>query len=142
MAAGSRHGRGADQVSLRLPEGMRDSLKRIADLNARSMNAEIIDRLEKSLTRWFYIDLPQDLFDKIGRLPAPLLNELEETVTAYAINRVEDTLERHDYSRMNMLHDFNKLLKDLPDSQRAKLEAEFARLLKRAGLDEKDDKEE
>lgn len=33
---------------LRLPDGMRDRIARLAADNGRSMNSEIIDRLEKS----------------------------------------------------------------------------------------------
>ena len=40
-------GRGSDQVKLRLPDGMRDELKEAAKVNGRSMNAEIIARLER-----------------------------------------------------------------------------------------------
>lgn len=36
-------------VALRLPDGMRDRLKSTAALNRRSMNAEIIFRLERDL---------------------------------------------------------------------------------------------
>ncbi len=43
-------GRGSDQFPLRLPDGMRDQLKQAADQNGRSMNAEMIDRLEASLS--------------------------------------------------------------------------------------------
>lgn len=42
-------GRGADQVVLRLPEGMREKLKARAVANRRSMNSEIIVVLEKVL---------------------------------------------------------------------------------------------
>lgn len=45
--AGEKHGRGADQVSLRLPDGMRDRIKLQADRNGRSMNAEIVQALEE-----------------------------------------------------------------------------------------------
>ena len=39
-------GRSSDQVKLRLPDGMREELKEAAKANGRSMNAEIIARLE------------------------------------------------------------------------------------------------
>jgi len=42
-------GRGSDQFPLRLPDGMRDHLKTEAEKNGRSMNAEIVTRLEASL---------------------------------------------------------------------------------------------
>jgi hypothetical protein len=42
-------GRGSDQFVIRFPEGMRDRIAMLAAANGRSMNAELIDRLEKSL---------------------------------------------------------------------------------------------
>ena len=42
-------GRGSDQFPLRLPDGMRDRLKAEADKTGRSMNAEIVSRLEFTL---------------------------------------------------------------------------------------------
>lgn len=41
-------GRDSDKFMLRLPDGMRDRLKSDAEANKRSMNAEIVARLEKS----------------------------------------------------------------------------------------------
>lgn len=41
-------GRGADQFVVRLPDGMRDRLKKSATVNGRSMNAEILARIEAS----------------------------------------------------------------------------------------------
>lgn len=40
-------GRESDKFMLRLPDGMRDRLKQIADDNHRSMNAEVVSALEK-----------------------------------------------------------------------------------------------
>lgn len=42
-----RPGQGADAFSVRFPPGMRDRIKIAADLNGRSMNAEIIATLEE-----------------------------------------------------------------------------------------------
>lgn len=44
----AKPGRGSDQFPLRLPDGMRDALKIAADENGRSMNAEIVSRLQQS----------------------------------------------------------------------------------------------
>lgn len=41
-------GRGSDQFMVRLPDGMRERLRDAADANNRSMNAEIVARLEHS----------------------------------------------------------------------------------------------
>ena len=40
-----------DRYMLRLPDGMRDRIKAAAEANNRSMNAEIVARLEQSLAR-------------------------------------------------------------------------------------------
>lgn len=42
-------GRDSDKFMLRLPDGMRDRLKAQAEANKRSMNAEIVARLERTL---------------------------------------------------------------------------------------------
>ena len=47
--------RTADKFVLRLPEGMRDRIAEVARQHHRSMNSEIINRLEQSLS----IDLPE-----------------------------------------------------------------------------------
>lgn len=39
-----------DRYMLRLPDGMRDRIKAAAEANNRSMNAEIVARLESSFT--------------------------------------------------------------------------------------------
>ena len=48
-------GRGSDQFVVRLPDGMRERIKRSAEASGRSMNAEIVSVLEAafppSLTR-------------------------------------------------------------------------------------------
>lgn len=39
-------GRGAEQYTVRMPDGLRDRIKAAADVNNRSMNAEIVSALE------------------------------------------------------------------------------------------------
>ena len=39
----------ADRFQIRLPDGLRDELKALAERNGRSMNAEIVARLQESL---------------------------------------------------------------------------------------------
>lgn len=43
------HSRVADKFVVRFPDGMRDKIKEEADNNNRSMNSEVIARLEESL---------------------------------------------------------------------------------------------
>ncbi|MEH7848455.1 Arc family DNA-binding protein [Rhizobium laguerreae] len=42
-------GRGSDQFNLRFPDGMRGKIANVAEANGRSMNAEIIKRLQDTL---------------------------------------------------------------------------------------------
>lgn len=48
MAA--KAGRGSDQFMVRFPDGLRDRIRSAAETNSRSMNAEIVYRLEASFT--------------------------------------------------------------------------------------------
>jgi predicted transcriptional regulator len=41
-------GRGSDAFVVRLPDGMRERIRKAAETNNRSMNAEIVSRLESS----------------------------------------------------------------------------------------------
>jgi len=56
--------RTADQFVLRLPDGMRDRIAELAKQNGRSMNAEIVQRLEWALS---LVDAPK----KVEGPPAP-----------------------------------------------------------------------
>lgn len=47
-----------DKFMLRLPDGMRDRIKAAAERNNRSMNAEIVSRLEQSFAP--PVNLPSD----------------------------------------------------------------------------------
>lgn len=45
----TKNSREADKFVVRLPDGMRDGIATQAEINGRSMNSEIINRLERSL---------------------------------------------------------------------------------------------
>ncbi|MDC9822970.1 Arc family DNA-binding protein [Devosia sp. ZB163] len=85
--------RSLDKVIVRLPDGMRDRLKSEADRNKRSMNAEIVARLETSfdlpgvpgkldtlgeITRSRTSDLYRFLSESIERSHADLQAQLDE----------------------------------------------------------------
>ncbi|MDW9699243.1 Arc family DNA-binding protein [Sinorhizobium meliloti] len=59
----AKQGRGSEQAMIRLPDGMRDRLKAEAERSGRSMNAEIVDRLEQSFRT--PVEIPQDLLERI-----------------------------------------------------------------------------
>ncbi|GLK71272.1 Arc family DNA-binding protein [Ancylobacter dichloromethanicus] len=64
----------ADKVMLRLPTGMRDRLAAAARETGRSMNAEIVSRLEKSLDQFKTLE---ELVETVGTV-----NELWTMVEA------------------------------------------------------------
>lgn len=69
----AKPGRGSDQFPLRLPPGMRDQIKRIAEENGRSMNSEILDVL-----REYFPEEPslEELIDEFGYAVA-MLKEIQ-----------------------------------------------------------------
>ncbi len=80
--------RGSEQFVLRMPDGMRDRLRSEAEANGRSMNAEIVDRLEKSLRPGEQV-LAHELLQNIIRLTAGsgLRVTIEETSPRDVVQR-------------------------------------------------------
>jgi plasmid stability protein len=68
--------RGSEQFVVRMPDGMRDKLRAEADKNGRSMNAEIIARLEASF-RSTPLGTDDEREELIARYGEWLLNELK-----------------------------------------------------------------
>jgi predicted DNA-binding protein len=48
--------KGGDQYMLRLPDGLRERLKRRAAVSGRSLNTEIVDAIERHLERGDRLD--------------------------------------------------------------------------------------
>lgn len=74
-------GRESDKFMLRLPEGLRTALKAAAAKNGRSMNAEMVARLEDSFSG------EQALWDELNRIA-----EVVEAVSK-KVDRIEPKLE-------------------------------------------------
>lgn len=68
----------SDRFMLRLPDGMRDRVKIIAEQNGRSMNAEMLNTLEKTY--------PREIIEK--DLHSRTIAELQNCKDAAAIRRV------------------------------------------------------
>lgn len=83
------------QFGLRLPEGMRDQIARVADANKRSMNAEIIARLEQSLSL-----NSTEAHCKAGKQN----NEIK--VIEYKLDEIDQLIEIISNNQKNFLHDF------------------------------------
>lgn len=60
-------GRGAEQFTVRLPDGLRDRIKTAAEVNNRSMNAEIVFTLEEAYPAPLYND-PEQLIHLVDTL--------------------------------------------------------------------------
>jgi hypothetical protein len=76
-----------DKFVLRLPDGLRDRIKNKADSSGRSMNAEIVQLLEKEYPpprEGTHIDIA-----KVSRL----IHEYEKTKDPRARSRLEKSLE-------------------------------------------------
>lgn len=58
----AKQGRGSEQAMIRLPDGMRERIREEAERNGRSMNAEIVARVEASF------DQNKDLVGRVAYL--------------------------------------------------------------------------
>lgn len=83
--ANEKTGRGADQFPLRLPPGMREQIKDAAGKNGRSMNAEIVSRLEETFQEREYI-----LKETIDKIASGALDEIRRALSEVEIRRSED----------------------------------------------------
>ncbi len=84
-----------DQYMVRFPDGMRDELKAIAKRHGRSLNAEIILRLNNSLVR--EVGTESDLgqaFERISDLEDAVDRQKEEI--GRLRSRVEEVCHQHD----------------------------------------------
>lgn len=90
-----------DQFMLRLPEGLRDKVKEIADANNRSMNAEIVMALES------WIERPSDI-------------EREKANIDSAIQVALVRREHAEHELSNLLMQARKLVDQLDDTKKRK----------------------
>lgn len=88
----AKAGRGDDQYMVRFPKGLRDRVKASAEANGRSMNSEIIARLEES----FVDDEPAPASGWLGRrydIPEDTPNEVLDEVIQRSIAKALRGLE-------------------------------------------------
>lgn len=86
--AATRVGRGSDQFPLRLPDGLRDRIKRHAEANGRSMNSEIVHLIESGL---FEADMSRM---GIGLEPLREPRESDKELIAYGKKTMEAIEQR------------------------------------------------
>jgi hypothetical protein len=68
----SQVGRESDKFMLRLPDGMRDRIAEVAKQNGRSMNAEIVARLQRSIEVGTSLSQPRalDMMTMVAQITA------------------------------------------------------------------------
>lgn len=82
-------GRESDKFMLRFPEGMRDRIKAEAERNGRSMNAEIIARLDQSMS-------DQDQLNRFSNMSS--LEPVERIAAIRAISVVLHDMRKNPHS--------------------------------------------
>ena len=122
-----------DQFMIRFPDGMRDTLKEIANASGRSLNAEIIDRLEKSLN-WPSLSIPQPLYDAVIEMPIGILMELENKLQDMVESVVSDALLSHQISQQNLLSRFEEFIEFAPEEDQPRLRKEIRDLFIKVGI--------
>lgn len=85
-------GRESDKFMLRLPDGMRGRIKAAADMNGRSMNAEIVNLLEQEFPA-----PKEDAIDRAAREVVELLTAKvpREVWTDDFESRIRQLIEKH-----------------------------------------------
>jgi len=120
-----------DQYQLRFPPGLRDRLKKAADKRGRSMNAEIINRLENSFKGWPRPVLSDVLFERVRNAPAHKRDELEKEIDAMVTQAVERALPPSTAIYQDLSEVFGRLVERAPEEERGALRAEFHDLWKK-----------
>ncbi|CAN7203298.1 Arc family DNA-binding protein [Rhizobium sp. LjRoot30] len=91
-----------DQYMLRFPDGMRDLLKQHAEKNGRSLNVEIVTRLEASLAGGeapgdavdqIFINAMKDLSAHPSIATSGWMHVLTTGYETYKVNRIQDLRE-------------------------------------------------
>lgn len=77
---------------LRLPDGMRDRIKRVADFNGRSMNAEIVTTLEEAYPA--HMDNPDDFAGFYVEMMWHYSNAKTKEGKAAAFKKLKSAVER------------------------------------------------
>ena len=101
------------QFKLRLTPELKNSIETAASANNRSMNAEIVARLEESFRVWLQLSLSQDLAERIMAAEPELQEEARFLATKTAIGTLEKLFPQapsrfHHLAQMS--HSFEKAL--------------------------------
>lgn len=119
---------------LRIPEELKNKIADHAAINERSMTAEIVDRLEKSFSRWPELDLDREMVAQAMRLPAGAVDALGWEIESEARRLIQKQLIEHETSRHAMMRVMYEAIDKEPEEDRPKLREQMRRILARSGL--------
>lgn len=117
-----------DQYQLRFPPGMRDRLKAASDRKGRSMNAEIIDRLDRSLRVWPNVALPDNLFELVRQARTEQREKIEKEINLAAIEAVKRHLPTASMLQSDLTTAFYRAIESLPREEWQRLSESFKEL--------------
>lgn len=116
------------QFMLRMPPDLRDRIKVYAERHGRSMNTEIVRRLENSFRGWPKITWSDDHFDRLKLAGEDRRQELEKRISDFAHQLVEHELPSVGSLHDTLCHSFYRLLHSVPEEERERLNDEFVKL--------------
>ena len=116
------------RITLRLPERLRDRLKAASLQSGRSMNNEIVDRLDQSFRSWPRVSVQSELFERVRRAPAYQRAEIEQDITKAAAQVIERALPTSGALHRDLLTLFHQLLKKAPQEKQEQIELQFKKL--------------
>tara|TARA_R100000365_G_C2745628_1_gene74560 strand:+ start:498 stop:1109 length:612 start_codon:yes stop_codon:yes gene_type:complete len=84
----TKPGRGSDQFPLRLPDGKRASIKRAAEANGRSMNAELLHRLQQ----WESLNFEHEILNAIHESRSQEIKEQKAQLAGLTTDNLNESL--------------------------------------------------
>jgi len=84
---------------LRLPDGMRDRLKIVAAENNRSLNAEIVTRLERTLEQ----DIDSEAMDRLSDIPVE--SDMDKEMSKAISEAIKSVLRRNGVTLHSIIDD-------------------------------------
>ena len=130
-----------DKYVLRMPDGMRDRLKAEAEANGRSMNAEIVLRLEQSFNAWPKIAVDAETLARAARISTHTKLQIEARLNEFAEKLLEEYAPSQAVSLIDAYDAFQALISGLPEEKRNKLEYRMNTILHDAIIDMPDEKQ-
>ncbi|MGO4480418.1 MULTISPECIES: Arc family DNA-binding protein [Rhizobium] len=113
------------RITLRMPEGLRDRLRRGSLDSGRSMNNEIVDRLEQSFRSWPRVSIESALYERVRRAPAFQRAEIEQDISKAAAQVIERALPTSGALSRDLMTLFYQLLKKAPAEKQDAISAQF-----------------